>query len=476
MMNIGQQVMSALDEANNANPDDYSSYHFLQDLYVGDDGSMYCISVSNGKLYRWGVQIAQDNTVTLATAQEVKPVFTTAKSQTINITKRTDGRFEGFAVLGTCALNKDGEIDSRALFDCFVDRFHGGREYVNIYHLGGDSTKIGEIDFIFREGNLLVGHYVLDDNIVAQRVGETLVEDKKGEWGGSIEFLSDDEGEPVVVAEGIVANVYTKGTLRGFSIALAEHGAAWGTSHFMTRTPEMNDSIKATVSKLLKDDPQAVAMLQTWLDDTNTRLSDSITRTETPVTHEAAAVEQAPVSEDAPPPSDSDIVIDESLLEAITQALVGSEWMKEQITVIETLSARVAALEDEMGLAASEAAAAEDEAAAEEQTIDPAAMTEQIVNAVTARLEQIVTERVAAIEGSVSEMRTFYERSMPQQPVVQSQRPGTLPRRAVLAPPQPVQVLHTAVPGTSLPPAAQPTSIKALYKRPNKTMGNQPVR
>jgi hypothetical protein len=144
----------------------------MQELYVGDDGSMYVISVSSGRLYKWTMTVdAASDTVAIGEPTQVTQVFSSSsESRALNVRQREDGRYEAFSILSTAMLNKDGQIDSRTLFDDFVRRFRGdGTEYINVYHIGHDATKIGELRAIFREGNLLIGYYVLDDNIVAQR-------------------------------------------------------------------------------------------------------------------------------------------------------------------------------------------------------------------------------------------------------------------------------------------------------------------
>jgi hypothetical protein len=63
-------------------------------------------------------------------------------------------------------------------------------EYINILHLGGSVSKIGDVRHIFRDDKLLVGFYTFTkDDPIAEAAAMTLAGDETGEWGGSIEFL-----------------------------------------------------------------------------------------------------------------------------------------------------------------------------------------------------------------------------------------------------------------------------------------------
>jgi hypothetical protein len=491
MMNIGQQVMALLDQVNltmqDAGDMPESSYaypdancHWLQDLYVADDGSLYCITNSNGHLYRWPVIVAPDNTVSLGQSIEVKPIFATAQKGTLQIRQRTDGRYAGFAILGSSALNKDNEIDSRALFDCFCERFVGGREYVNIYHIGGDTTRIGELTAIFREENLLVGHYLLDDNPVANAAGATLAADKTGEWGGSVEFLSDDEGTPVEIAHNVTANMYTRGTLQGFSIARAMHGAAWGTAHYMTQRTQdnMNEATAALVAPLFNHDPEALRVFGEWLDAGNMRLAGSITRTTTDTTGVQLTEEQLlaaatavvqpvvqaagdmPMSEPPPaaPPPDpaadpaTNIVVDDKLLKALTESLVNSDVFQTLASEQQGLTERLGVLEQAISDLQNGAAAPADAAAAAMSTMQTAAAS--------------IEERLKAMESTVAGMSAFYERNKPAVVQTATYRPGNPTVQTSAA--KPPVVVRQAVPQPALPLIQQTVPMRQLWKRPAK--------
>ena len=350
---IGGQIMAALDLHNMAQ-DDYLNWHFIQDLYIGDNQQIYCISVSNGRLYKWSVSVDVQNNVTLGEPYLVKPYFESADS-TVQQTNRTlirqreDGRYEGFAVLGTSALNKDGEIDARSLFDSFIERFKGdGSEYVNIYHMGHAGSRVGEIRAVFREDHLFVGYYILDDTLLGKRVGQTLSADTAGEWGGSLEFISDDDGQDVEVAPDIFARVYTIGTLMGWSIAHTAHGAAWGTTHIGVRMTKdqtnMQQANKDIVLKLLGGDQEALAMLEEQLSHVGERTAGAITRTTDDVEPDAA-VEITPATVAANLPETLELALTDEqyngLVQQVVETIRASEWFQPLLglqTQLETIS------------------------------------------------------------------------------------------------------------------------------------------
>lgn len=405
MQQIGGQIMSALDAQNNEQ-EDYNDWHFLQDLYIGDEGAIYTVTVSGGKLYRWNIEIdAVNGAVTMGQPVQVNPSFeSSAAARTIKIERREDGRYAAFAILSTALLNKSGEIDTRSMFDSFVERFKGnGDEYINIYHLGRDATRIGELRTIFREDNLLIGYYVLDDNIVARKAGETLAADTDGYWGGSVEFLADDDGRLVEVAPDVHVKCYERGTLLGYSIAPAAHGAAWGTEHLKVRT--MNEMNKKIVSDLVGGDQEALEQVEGWLNEANVRTKQpgAISRTvgtpEVEATQERA--EDTPEGEDAGVSSDYEIDLDQ-----IVAAIVETDWAVGLTTTAAQLTDRLDAVEEAVSIMQSQMG--------ETATTDTPTQVEQIA---------AITEQVAGIEEELTRFRSRYDAALPAQPRVFEKSP-----------------------------------------------------
>lgn len=223
-----------------------NSFFYPQEIYVGDDGGIFMIAVRNGKLYRSRVVVNNDDIV-LGSLEPVTATFNPTNRTSI-VARTEDGRPVFASILSSAVLNKEQEIDSRALFDTFIERFKGdGSEYMNVYHLGKERSRIGEIRALFREDYLLIGLWVPDDTPAGRSVGRTLENDTTGKWGNSIEFLPDDYGQ-VIDIDDIKVRIYESGTLWGGSIVMSEHACAWFTAH-----QALGNGVERTMGQQMKD-------------------------------------------------------------------------------------------------------------------------------------------------------------------------------------------------------------------------------
>lgn len=299
---VWENVYRHFEEMNRAGmgEDEYgeSSYdpnkmHWFQELYVGAGGSLFALSVQAGKLYRSAVVVGDDSVV-VGMPEQVVTRF--EPLQRTRIITRLDNNLPVFlSILATAALNKANELDTRALFDDFVERFTGEDEYVNVYHLGKSKSRIGKLLWVGRDENLLLGLWTPDDNIVGRSVAETIAADTDGEWGVSIEFLPDDDGRLIEVVPGIELRAFEAGELWGASIVRSAHACSWFTGHAKERIFRMNKDVKQAIETLIKN-PDALAEFETWVDGTNRAIADSgaITRAdETAVADETAATGDA---------------------------------------------------------------------------------------------------------------------------------------------------------------------------------------
>ena len=275
--------------------------HYLQDLYVGSGGGIFAITTNQGRLFRSPVFVS-DNGVTVGEPVPVSVSFT-PQQRTRAIARTEDGRPVFLSILGAATINKDGEIDSRALFDTFAERFKGdGSEYVNIYHLGKDKTRIGSYSWIGRDGYLLLGAWTPDDTPLARAVAATLEADEAGEWGNSIEFQPDNEGEFIEIAPDIEVRAFDAGTFAGCSIVSTAHACHWFTANrLLHKERNMNENVRAAVLKLVGGNESLLKQVEAQVDDTNRMITDSgaVTRTaegEQEQTQEEAAAETVVVA------------------------------------------------------------------------------------------------------------------------------------------------------------------------------------
>lgn len=298
MGQIWQQVSAAINERD---PEDWNAWHWLQDLYY-DQGQLFAITISGGRLFRWPVMVDGD-TVMVGDPVAVQVQFTeTSEPETVRklrqalrlgstssptgsgqaggslVRQTKDGRWIGCSILCTATVNKMGILDSRKLFDSFVERFEGsGTEYINVLHLGGGQSRIGTLRHIWREDKLLVGLYEFTKgDAVAEACARTLAADEDGYWGGSIEFRHFGQPLLVEVAEGIKLPTTHDGKLFGYSVARNMDCAAWYTGNVIVQERTMTDKDRAVALELLGD-AELVDQLAGRLDDANRTLADAVT-------------------------------------------------------------------------------------------------------------------------------------------------------------------------------------------------------
>lgn len=331
----------------NGSLDDGDSYHWLQDIYVANNGALYAITVQGGKLYRSSITVTDEGTFIGDPIQVIAQFQPVQNQRSTVISRMADGRPIFLSILATAVLNKEQEIDSKALFDVFVDRFKGG-EYVNLYHLGKDKTRVGEFRWIGREGNLLMGLWVPDDTELARAVSATLEADVDGRWGNSIEFMPDDNGA-IVEAGDFEFRVFESGTFWGSSIVLNEHACSWFTAHrtVQEKVRAMSQTLREALGELINNDELLESELAEYT-RTTTDVNDAILQSgavtralaelRTAIAAEAAAQNEAGEGEGAQD-------------DGTQEGEAGDAGISELRTAITELTAQVAELREAQGQA-----------------------------------------------------------------------------------------------------------------------------
>lgn len=310
------------------NPD---QVHWFQELYVAGGGGLFALSAQAGKLYRSPVAVS-DTSVVVGPPEQVVTKFEPVNMQRTRFVTRDTNNLPIFlSILATAALNKANEIDSRALFDTFVERFTGDEEYINLYHLDKAKSRIGKLLWVGRDENLLLGLWTPDDNPVGRAVAETIEADSAGDWGVSIEFMPDNEGSLVEVVPGIELRVFDAGTLWGASVVRSAHACSWFTGHMpevKERVFTMNTTIKQAIETLIKN-PDALAEFETWVDGANRTITDSgaVTRSDdVAITLESLAATVAALSaklDGLAATEPQTIELDEEAAAGIAQSVLG---------------------------------------------------------------------------------------------------------------------------------------------------------
>ncbi len=347
-------------------------WFYLQDVYF-DAGIMYAIIQQGGKLFRADVRVADDNTVTLGEFIPVTPLFVPSVSRTdgerfqnTKIIRTADGRYRWLSISNTAILNRVGELDSRALFDSFVEHAQRTGEYpYRTFNHEGEVMRTGQADFIARDGYTYItsGLYDVDSPLAA--IERKAIENNPEQWGESIGFSVTAEPEIIRTSEdGINIPVYNEGVNVEISTCLERSAAAWFTAPLLigrTATEvkkRMQQSTLRAIGQLIGDagvlGAEADALMahfQTSVDAVNERAvdGDTISRTteeegdgsglgdavdaiiasagsDSSVARAGAEEVKTAVSDPAPAAGEG-LVIDDSVIDAVVARMLESDQL-----------------------------------------------------------------------------------------------------------------------------------------------------
>ena len=321
-----------------AEREDFDGFHWLRDVYVSSNSNdLFAITVSDGKLFQFPVSLNSTDEIQLGEPTQVQMQFTPVE-RAMTVTRCEDGVYRALAVLSTAVLNKSGEIDSRALFDTFVERFEGN-ERVNFHHT---EIEFGTLRMVRRSDYVLWGVIEFDDTDIGRAAAESVMADEDGEWGISIEFNYEPDSVEYIDVSGIQIPVYESGTLTRASILKSRKAAAWFTAipsaDKVERKRTVNKSIKDDLAQLVGDElVETAAELDT---DINSRAVD-----ENMVRREAES--EVPTGEESSnqPPVETEetieIEVDVPLMSAIIDGVTNSEFASQVQDTIGTLQAQL---------------------------------------------------------------------------------------------------------------------------------------
>ena len=288
----------------------------LLDVYE-ENGQMYALLSQDGKLYRSYIALGEDDVklgewmqvTEIHPAITAKPADGLARAKnSLMVMRQVDGRYRWVAQAATAILNRVGEIDSTKLFDNFVKRAHdtGTLPTLQFYHLG-TATRLGEADFLAREGVVYINSGLFDDTPEAKIAAETLMNDQGGYWGTSIRYVPRESPQLVEIARGIKIPVYNDGIHIETSILPERRAAAWFTAIGATEEViRMRKEIKDELLKLLGSNQELADQIEARVDCTNERaagegmISRETTPPEPPTEQPDPAVE---TPESQPPPA-----------------------------------------------------------------------------------------------------------------------------------------------------------------------------
>lgn len=284
--NIWTTVQNYLDE--NGTPNDFGemrSSGYVLDVYMDDMGAFAIITHSDGKLYKLPVTLDADSQVTLGEEQLVVIDFKPVTARGITVKRQADGRVRWFAMPAcTAVLNRSGEIDSRALFDSFVEHIErdgGTYPELDFFHLG-ERLILGSADWVARDGFSYCASGLFDETEIG-RAAAAAIEADPDYWGLSIAYLPTQEPEKLRSADGIEIPVYNAGINRYISL-LPEDTAASILTSISTgeEVNRMDKKIKEALKKLTGDDTELFEGIVAAVDDVNRSATGMINREQTP--------------------------------------------------------------------------------------------------------------------------------------------------------------------------------------------------
>ena len=261
---------------------------YIIDLYLVGQQVVVLYNM-DGNLYTAPIVENADSTVTLGTPTKIE---ITAQSNKVNITRQVDGQYRWFALAACSVVNKQGEIDSRELFDDFVNRFDKGQGFVlRFFH--DKRMELGVGDYLARSDNVLVASGLIYDNELGRAFVDAC-QQSRGNWGTSPGFYPDAEPEIMRTADGIEVPVYTRGYLEEIS-ALPESCACNFFTRLIANVKErsMDTRTREALVTLFGDEAKADEFISK-VDETNRAIADGglLTRETTTEQTEATTTEQ----------------------------------------------------------------------------------------------------------------------------------------------------------------------------------------
>ena len=127
---------------------------WLNDLYV-EDGEIFAVASEGGKLFRAAVDVDENGDITLGEMVEVITSFDPVSR--MEFSTSDDGKIRMLAVSATSVLNRNGEIDSKNLFDSMSNYMkRTGKKIPRTFTHHGSEFKTGDIIWMGRDENVLL--------------------------------------------------------------------------------------------------------------------------------------------------------------------------------------------------------------------------------------------------------------------------------------------------------------------------------
>lgn len=319
------------------------------DLFLDNDGSLYAIFISSGKLFRASVTM-QDGNMTVGELQEVEVIHQPRQRFTIQKQRQADGtdKYRWINISCSAALDKSGEIDSRDLFDSFEQNFDiEDQPYRDFYHLG-TQYRTGTIDFVARDENVLVTSGIYDDSVLAELEIKARIANPEY-WGDSITYVPTSDPELWDVGNGITIPVYKTGVLRAVATLPVKDAASYFVKSTMQEVNRMTMT-KTAFAAFLKffdgDEEKAKAWLVSNVDPTNRTIVESGAITRAASEQTADPVTETAETDPVPEGQTVQLEVTDEFVERVADVLMQriDEKLSGFSTTVETLRSETEAL------------------------------------------------------------------------------------------------------------------------------------
>jgi len=366
---------------------------YVVDIYVEEAGTFAIITKNDGKLYKVAVSVDANSQITLGAEQEVVMDFAPVSRQ-VTVKRQANGQVRWFAMPAcTAVLNRSGEIDSRALFDSFVEYVDRTGNYpeLDFFHLG-ESILLGKADWVGRDGFAYCASGTFYDTPIA-RAAINALEENKDYWGLSIAYLPTGEPEKIRSSEGIEITVFNSGINRFISM-LPEDTAASILTNISTQEEvnRMNKKVAEALKLLTGDDETLFKELSEKVDSVN-RSADGMINRETPKDVPPAVTVQVPTLPQTRAMSTEDMT-----------ALFGSTEFKDAVTAIFNDLYQQDAKEDEVKPVSAETETDTQRAAASDVVI-------AALNELKAKVDELGKTRDAGIQEVLNDLPSKISRA-----------------------------------------------------------------
>lgn len=312
---------------------------YLHSVYLDSDNGMFAVLSQDGKLYRSPIEM-EAGEVMLGDWFEVEQEFVPVQTRTV-IRQAEGGRYRWVSQSATSVLNRVGEIDSRALFDSFIEYIEETGEYpIRQFYHQGEQFRTGQADFVARDGNVLITSGLYDeDNILATKEIEAL-QNEPDYWGESIGY-KPLAGELLRSSDDIQIPVYTRGILKEISFLPEKHAANLFTVIHKQEVNRMalKGTVKEVFDKLFGDDSEAAEMFLEGVDETNRAIEEEklVTRDKKEEAVEDTGEETEEVKEAE---TETEILVTDDVVEAVVTRLQSME--NEEIVNLRTMAKEMA--------------------------------------------------------------------------------------------------------------------------------------